>query len=287
MHDAIVAKKHIDHQARRIRADLSTAEERRELADFIASLTRNLQFLETMPQAMPAGLVKGGQHSKSRSGRGLPVNWPELVAAKLKPATAVQLLVEASSGCRPEEIALGVTVEVSEDQRELTFEIKGAKTGEFAGQKWRRFSVPSLDGAARMLVERLEHPGVHTITLDVSPAAYSKRVWRVSKQLWPNRSPATVPTPYSTRHRMKASLRAAGVSREESAMVLGHSTTDSLTHYGGRGGSSSPVAPSKIEAFRKVKVKAGYKPQATVPKAPDATKQSPSPVVKVRRRPKP
>lgn len=98
-----------------------------------AQLLEQINELEELYNAAPNGLplvTTKPRQSKRRLGRGLPNDWREQLASRLK-NWQTQFLVAAITGCRPAELLKGVTLKVDADY--LVAEIVGAKLTAHSG----------------------------------------------------------------------------------------------------------------------------------------------------------
>lgn len=201
---------------------------------------------------------KRRRRSKSASLKRLPPDWREQMAAKMSPGLRLQWLMQCVTGCRSEELKKGVTVTMRRDGR-LQTSVNGAKTGKRAGQPTREMVILAMDGVARELAKFLqpEKPVTSKFrAIDVD--AYRKAVTRVGERLFLTKESAERVTPYSARNQFKADITKAGLSRQQIAQAMGHSTTRSAVYYGRgvRSRGDGSVTPIAVSAARSVKMRA-------------------------------
>ena len=143
-------------------------------------------------------------------------------------------------GCRPEEVARGISVSMDATGRAWAL-IKGAKVTDKAGQAWRNipFDLSKMRNACGVA---LEMEGKYLIQVK-SKDGLRNYLQRLSKKTLP-KVPAV--TAYVFRHALAGELRDGGASAEEIAAVLGHRVSDTQKAYGPRGrgsrGKRSPAA---------------------------------------------
>ena len=210
--------------------------------------------------------TKTARASKAGSLRNLPGNWREQVAIGLPPSAAFLWMVQVVTGCRPKELDMGMTVALSLDRTEITFRVAGAKVTEHAGQPLRTLTYATNTRLTKMLANWLLPGGREVVAMDRTREAYRKIVSRQCKKLWPNRSGKTMPSVYSARHQAKSDMKALGMSQVNIAQALGHSGTASQSYYGGSGKSSGAVAPTSVQATRRIKIKVGFVAKAAASK---------------------
>ena len=285
------AKREIDVLVPILRAGQLSGERMHLLAHHIGELQFYVNVLETMPASKadatalaaafsgdtalsssiagpvaPGGNIKLPRVSKSASLLHLPRDWREMVAGELPASTALLWLIQAVTGCRPKELGMGMTVVLSHDRKQITFEVKGAKVTEHAGQPLRTITYATDTALTQLLSTRLTPSKVEVVALDRSRDAYRKVVKRVCEKLWPKRSAARMPSVYSARHQAKSDMKALGMSQEKIAQTLGHSGTASQSHYGGSGKASGAVAPTSVQSTRKIRIKVGFVAKAAASK---------------------
>lgn len=238
--------------------------------------------LREVPSGAPERFKSDGKakryprKSKSFSIRTAKDDWRERVAGAMVGDLRLLFLLQCVTGCRPQELENGVQVRLRCDGT-IVARVKGAKCDEFVGQPSRCLRLATIDGVTLMLARMLKVGR----TLDSRKCnlglvnTYAKRVARACGRAFPERKERGRLSPYSVRHQFKADLVAAGWSRVEVAMAMGHSTTRSGTAYGqgGRGGGGG-VRPIAIKAMRPVKLRGQY-PQAR--SGPVANTQSGTP----------
>lgn len=129
-------------------------------------------------------------------------------------------------GCRPSEIH---KISVINDKQFLIGSSKGITSGSNKGKRGldRIINIESLEKAElfKESVRRIQENEVHISNVQ-------KTVWSIAKSLWPKRKHR--PSLYSLRHQLGSNLKASGLSREETAYLMGHRCTSSVDKYGDR-----------------------------------------------------
>lgn len=222
--------------------------------------------LKRTPPSAPSRFRSDGRskryagNSKSRSIRTASEDWRERVAESLYGDLKLLFLLQCSTGCRPQELANGVQARLCRDGSLIT-RVRGAKCDDFVGQPSRCLKLDSSKGIASMLARLL----IVGHTLDSRHCnlgrvnTYAKRVARACERAFPRRKGKNKLSAYSARHQFKADLVAAGWSKVEIAMAMGHSTTRSGTAYGqgGRGGGGG-VSLTAVKSRRPIKLRGEY-----------------------------
>lgn len=135
------------------------------------------------------------------------------------------LAVAMMTGARPAEIAQGVAIKRVGDMLHCT--IKGAKLGEHRGQPTRTLALAIESAAARHLAALAE---AGEIVVSTHPKRFSDAVTQAGRRAFP-RMRSNI-SPYSLRHAVTSALKAAAISSEDVAQVLGHRATRSQQTYG-------------------------------------------------------
>lgn len=192
------------------------------------------------------------RHSKRKDMHGLPEDWRERVIARM-PSYRLAVLVQAVTGCRPDELTRGVRLKIVGG--ELVAEIQGSKVTAKAGQPWRRlsWSIDSDSPLVRMLVgEVLAGAAVAKIE---DAKTYSGAVRAAGAREWPRRKASLAP--YCFRHQMASDMKASGSGDSDISAALGHCVDVARSYYGQwqQGRSSGGVAPKRVEAARGVRIK--------------------------------
>lgn len=227
---------------------------------------------EKSPDCYPQKPDRTRGASKKYSLKGLPTDWDmeiyrSLTDSKRGSKTSLSVedaallwLVQCVTGCRSQELTLGVSVKVKADGSALIARVEGAKRGLNAGQKHRAIEVIAGAGAERALADWLG-PGTYRVVRleDRHLEAYRKRVSRRGGKLTPDRPAKRRPSAYTARNAFKAKLDAAGVSKVDKAKAMGHRTTKSSRYYGGSATGSGTVKPLRIAATSSVKERAPYR----------------------------
>jgi integrase len=190
---------------------------------------------------------------KGRSKRGsigkLPEDWQKRLADNTITAALPAVLVSLLSGCRPEELSMGITVSVIDD-RHLSIFIEGAKATDTNGQPWRKLTcdIELSPLAAQLWRITARKGGVLKVkrevrTLHANMAAASKR--------------AGLPPicAYIARHYLASQLKHVwSGDKVRIAMALGHASTATQKRYGSRQqGRKGAVAIVEVEAARPVR----------------------------------
>lgn len=174
---------------------------------------------------------KASKKTKARRLKSLPKNWTERIfqaALKSRSKHLDALAVMSISGCRPQELAYGITLSLNTDNS-LHVHIYGAKTHEgLYGQAFRSFDVSNDSVEFKFLVDRLKNNEGQLI-VTAEPGAICDKVAYLSRKAMPQLK--EVATAYCYRHRFSASLHHAGLEAESIAKALGHCTDQSQQHY--------------------------------------------------------
>ena len=194
---------------------------------------------------------------------GLPPDWREQLALVLPERIRCAYLVAALTGCRPAELAAGITVRiVREEGRDvLEFSIAGAKVGARRGQPRRVLCWPvHCNTLCTLLCNQLAHrqadagdDATHLVRL-ARVDQLSELMNRHSARLWPGQALSA----YALRYQFATDLEQGGVSAARIASALGHCITDSQTCYRPRrrsaGVARGPALDiTRIEASRSVR----------------------------------
>lgn len=235
-------------------------------ARLVTRLNALAMALQQLPSAAPQRFKGDGKakryarNSKSASIRTADDDWRERAADAMVGDIKLLFLLQCVTGCRPQELANGVRVRLLRDGTMMT-RVRGAKTDEIAGQPWRCLRLSTSGGSSLMLARMLKVGR----TLDSRKCAlgrvntYAKSVARACEMAFPDRQGKKKFSCYSVRHQFKADLVAAGWTKAEIAMAMGHSTTRSGTAYG-RGGrrGGGGVEPIAIKALRPVMLRGSH-----------------------------
>lgn len=191
------------------------------------------------------------RQSKRQTLRGLPLDWREQMLERFRTSKyLLAYVVQALSGCRPDELQNGVTVR--RDARTIEFVVLGSKVKETQGQPVRTICY-STAGTHPLVVEILKHlPVKGSVVVDVANKdSYTSALRRVGKLIWPRRRSEI--TPYCLRHAAAADWK-AHLSPEEVSSALGHAVDATASQYGQRqmsGGGG--LHPTQITAERPIK----------------------------------
>ena len=165
----------------------------------------------------------------------------EQVTPKHQNAAALCFL----TGVRPSEIARGVRIELSRsaDGDRLVITIAGSKITGNSGQPERVIRVKIDSAEARHLAETAEHEPFIVVT---SPANLCAAMIKAGRLAFPSLQETV--TPYVLRHSLASSLKAASISPEDIAKILGHQASESQQAYGFAVCSSGPVSIDGVRA---------------------------------------
>lgn len=261
--------------------------DQKEVVAALSLLPRLANALLSFPKGRPAKFEKGSgfkpvRRSKSRSLRKVPGDWRERVAAAMPDKHRLYWLLQCSTGCRPEELANGISVQLRPHGL-VSLTIAGAKLGKRAGQPSRTILLSIKEGGVVQMLagELAASPNTHLV-LPCKVDTYRKAVSRCCRKVFPSADVTRLLSAYSARHQRKVDWKRAGLNRVDLAKSLGHRTTRSAVYYGaharGRAGSVKPVA---VQASHDVKVRASFTPG---PKTVKQSRQADSPAP--RHRPK-
>jgi len=196
---------------------------------------------------------KGAFTRKGRSKRGmlnkLPDDWRKRLVASTTAAAVPAVLVSLLSGCRPEELAMGIKVTVLDDGH-LTITINGAKTTEHNGQPWRKLTYDvSLSEEAAQLWRIASRKG-GSLVVKREPRTFHKNLTRACEK-------AGIPaiSAYTCRHYFASQLKFAwGNAKEAIAKALGHASTATQKKYGtSQQGRKGGLALVHVTAARDVR----------------------------------
>lgn len=199
--------------------------------------------------------------SKRKVGK-LPMHWRELIARRMQ-VWKWEYVTQAVTGCRPEELALGVNLSISDGQ--LTAVVIGAKLGDDAGQSQRtlRWDLGKPSPLVKVLAEQVkQRGGALRVSLDgrknPNPrAAYSRAISNAAKREWPSH-PVSI-TAYSLRHAFADDLKDDDqLERPQKSAAMGHQVDRTISGYGqqGRGRGAFSVAPDDVSAEKQVRLRA-------------------------------
>lgn len=213
---------------------LDISSEMEALKELLTRLSHQKKTLDLLEQLKRAGVLKqtGGKSRKPKSLRDdlnkLPDGWQAKILERAQAsdiyADAVALL--ALTGCRPEELAEGITVRL--DAEPAVIRIHGAKLGDHAGQPWREIDIPTSKLPPHMLLCMREGRDLVEVKVD-STDALRQAVYSYSRELWPG---SIRISPYHFRHSMAETLRENGWPAREIAAVLGERSAATVSHYG-------------------------------------------------------
>lgn len=217
----------------------------------------SLKLAQKAPDEVPIKKVDR-RESKKKDLWKLPTEWREILAKRM-PRYREAVAITALCGCRPQELANGVTVSVLDG--ELKIRILGVKVGKDSGQEWRElvWKLPSENPLAillgRVVMQKVGVKGGQIIAKIDDPRAFSGAVRAAGCRAFPGFPHAI--TPYSMRHQVASDMKNAGLGDDISA-ALGHAVSDTRSGYGAWELGCGSMAPDRIESARAVKVKPPY-----------------------------
>lgn len=217
---------------------------------------------------VPQGAFTRKGQSKRGSLKGLPQDWRELAAEHTIPAALPAVLVTFLSGCRPAELAMGVTVHVL-DAQHLTITIRGAKTNELKGQPWRRLTIATEGSALASQLWQLASAKGGALLVKRQPRTLHENLATAAKR-------AGLPAicAYMARHFLASQLKNlwGKEAKQDIAMVLGHVSTRTQRAYGStQQGRRGGMAIVNVEAARVVRTphRPHYVKQTAVASTPE------------------
>lgn len=157
---------------------------------------------------------------------------------------AMSLAITALSGCRPDELMRGVSIET--DGKQMHISISGAKFGVDRGQELRKISL-NIDNNEQMNYILSKFPaGKNSVIYQMD-----SKVYNAMRQYFNNNHKGF--SLYTLRHRVASDLKNQGFDTVYLAAFLGHRTTRSQENYGyARSGKSGP-AVAGVECSHTIK----------------------------------
>lgn len=187
--------------------------------------------------------------SKRGSLKNLPDDWQKRLADNTSTAALPAILVSLLSGCRPEELSMGITVSILND-RQLCISIIGAKTTENNGQPWRKLTYDAGLSDLAAILWRITSCKGGVLQIKREPRTLHKNMAAASRK-------AGLPPicAYVARHYLASQLKHAWADDKEAiAMALGHASTATQKVYGTRQqGRKGGLAIVSVEAPRQVR----------------------------------
>lgn len=151
--------------------------------------------------------------------------WMDLLFDSISPDYQNALAVAMLTGARPAEIQHGVKVKVTSEGMEIT--IAGAKLGEHRGQPERTLLIALESKAAKHLADLAKD---ETISIQANAKRFCDATRLAGKRAFPSLRSSV--SPYTLRHAIASTLKAAGVDPDGLAQVLGHRASRSQQSYG-------------------------------------------------------
>jgi len=198
------------------------------------------------PSNQPKPYKKDKISGKRKALRGLPTNWVGQLIDELPIQHQEAALVMIATGCRPEELARGITLEAKEDSLIVT--IYGAKyKKDLQGQEVRKITLNP--GYYPQLYNRAyEEP----VLIWIEKERFRKAIRRAGEKLG-----FKGVSPYSLRHQFAANLKRESGGKwthEDLAKALGHITDRCQQYYGhpnqSKGDGSGILAVAASEPVR-------------------------------------
>ncbi|EEG4587836.1 TPA: site-specific integrase [Klebsiella pneumoniae] len=157
------------------------------------------------------------------------------IAHNLKCANALAILY--ATGCRPDELQTGVTVNYDSKKNEIEFKIIGSKLNRRMrrGIGIRKIKVKINNENARFfksIVDKfIENPMSYDHKIKIESAkAFSGYITKISKKLWPRKTYHA--SAYSFRHAKATELKNSDYDKIEIAQIMGHASVRSQQSYG-------------------------------------------------------
>ena len=172
-------------------------------------------------------------------------DWRAKLFAQVTPKHQHAAALCALTGARPSEIARGVCVELAGDGdgMRLVITIAGSKITANSGQPSRTIRVKIDTDEARHLAEHAANAPIHVVT---HPANLCAAFIKAGRAAFPHLQETV--TPYVLRHALASDLKAAGISPDAIAQVLGHQASESQQAYGFAVCASGPVSIDGVRA---------------------------------------
>jgi len=212
---------------------------RSRVLDRIKTALSKLHMVRNMKRAEL--LASGGGKSKRAQSKRLdlhrlPEIWREQIIDCSNGRAYEEIFwVLAATGCRPEELLHGVTLNLGHDH--VHVRIAGAKVSNSSGQIWRKFKV-SLDWLPVAMYERLEGRIDYVVRI-ASTGALRSALARAARRV-------SLPRlcPYHFRHAAAEDMRESGWTADEIGGALGHCVGETSSYYGrrrrpGKGGATA------------------------------------------------
>ena len=215
----------------------------------VESISRAIDEYEKIGLMQPKSILK--RRSKKQDIKGLPKNWQSVLIDEVQTKDRTAALISAVTGCRPDEMAKGVKVVVSEDS--VTVTIRGAKVSETSGQPVRTLTYTiTPKGLVQRLARRLSH-GENVVKID-DPRRFSTSIRDAGKRAFPDLRRTL--TPYCFRHQVASDLKASTLSSDDVSRSMGHCSDKTTVMYGHTKLGGSGVIPTQVVADRAVRHKA-------------------------------
>ena len=156
-------------------------------------------------------------------------DWRSKLFSRVTPKHQNAAAICALTGARPSEIAHGVRVELrkNNDVPHLIITIAGSKITANSGQPSRTIQVKIDTDEARHLEKHATNAPIHVVT---HPANLCAAIIKAGRSAFPHLQETV--TPYVLRHALASDLKAAGISPDAIAQVLGHQASESQQAYG-------------------------------------------------------
>ena len=242
---------------------LEQAEARDGVLDRIVTALSKLSMVQNMErkELLESG---GGKSKRAQSKRldlhRLPKSWREQIIGCSNGMAYEEIFwVLAATGCRPEELLNGVTLNLGHDH--VHVRIAGAKVSDLSGQIWRKFKV-SLDWLPDAMYERLEGQIDYVVRI-ASTGALRSALARAARRV-------SLPRlcPYHFRHAAAEDMRESGWTADEIGGALGHCVGETSSYYGRRrrrGKAKSQITKGSVVTAIPVRPLPAFDP-AKIPK---------------------
>ena len=177
-------------------------------------------------------------------------NWRTVLFNHVTPTHKNAAALCSLTGVRPSEIARGVRVQLSSesDGLRLIITIAGSKITANSGQPERTLRLKIDSEEARYLAKQVSQSPV---TVTTHPANLCAALIKAGRTAFPHLQETI--TPYVLRHALASDLKAANVSPDAIAQVLGHQASESQQAYGFAVCSSGAVSIDGVRATHPVR----------------------------------
>jgi integrase len=194
----------------------------------VRKIARMIEWHERLQgESGPAIEQRRPRRSKRGDLRGLPEDWRERIVVRM-PNYRLAVLAQAVTGCRPDELAAGVRLEIQGGN--LVATITGSKVTAKTGQPWRRLFWPADSESLLVRALAAEVMAGASIAKIDDAKAYSGAMRSAGAREWPRRK--TTVTPYCLRHSAASDMKASGLDKGAISQALGHCSDVTKQYYG-------------------------------------------------------